>query len=185
MCSLGNINLAASLSANSGSNAISLYPNLSAGSSKAYITDNSTITAATYTVNGNLTVNSGKTLTLKGAVTITGTLTTASGSLVRYAGALAQTIKAATYYDLTIDTTDGAKTVYFDVANTTVVTNALVLTGASGKVLTIRSTVPATRATITVPITSGVDYVNVDYNNASNSITTTNSNIGSNTTNWI
>ena len=69
-----NINQGGSITANSGSSAITLNPNTSVGAYKAYISDNSTITGTTYTVNGDLTINSAKALTANSTdIAVTGT----------------------------------------------------------------------------------------------------------------
>jgi hypothetical protein len=71
--SLRDINQGASLSANSGSSACTLYPNLAVSTYKTYINENSTITCSTYTVNGDLAINSTKILTANGsAMAVTG-----------------------------------------------------------------------------------------------------------------
>ena len=114
---LRDINQGASISANSGSSSITVYPNRSAGAYQAYITGDSTITCTTYTVTTYaLTINSGFTLTsacstiaigstftnngtykIKGSETTT-TPTNASGSTVQYyATASPTTIKNWTY----------------------------------------------------------------------------------------
>jgi uncharacterized repeat protein (TIGR01451 family) len=97
-----------------------------------------------------------------------------------------------TFYNLTIDTnTDGAKTVRFGAGSTQTIANTLSITGYAGKVLTIRSTVDGTQATIDIPasITSGVDYVDVKdskIDDANYTITAgPNSTDSGNNTNWI
>ena len=59
-----------------------------------------------------------------------------------------------------------ACTLTFEAGSTQTITNTLTMTGSSGKVLTIRSTVDGTQGIIDIPsdITSGIDYVDVKDN---------------------
>ena len=144
----------------------------------------------TVTING-LTISAGTLSTSSATFNISGNWTNnvgvsgfdAGSSMVIFKGTSQSDITGTTsFYNLTIDTTtDGAKTVRFGASQTQAVTHALILTGASSKVLTINSTDGTNFATLTIPasITTGVDYVNISHNHITipNTIT-----VGSNST---
>ncbi len=107
--------------------------------------------AAATTVNGNWT---------KGAL---GVFTANSGT-VTFNGTAGQTLVGdTTFYNLTIDTNaNGANQINFTNASKQTITNTWTLDGASGKVLTLRSTVAdsAWKFDISANFTAG-DYINV------------------------
>ena len=122
---------------------------------------------------GNLAIGSGVTLDvslnnynidIEGNWTNSGIFTARSGT-VTFKGTSQSDIKGNNkFYNLTIDTTtDGAKTVRFGAGRTQTVINNLILTGALGKTLTIRSTTDGSQATISIPssISTGVAYIDV------------------------
>jgi hypothetical protein len=146
----------------------------------------------------SITINSTKSLTGPSSGTIyvygnwanSGSFTHNSSTVTFRGTSQSDITGSTTFYNLTINTaTDGAKTVRFGAGNTQTISNTLALTGASGKTLTIRSTSAGTQGTLAIPgsISSGVDYVDVDYSAISGGTITTGNNYtdGGHNTNWI
>lgn len=134
----------------------------------------------------------GKALTIYEDFANTATFTHNNNTVTLRGAAQSDTTGNNTFYNLTIDTNaDGAKTVRFGASQTQTVANTLSITGYAGKILTIRSTVDGTQATIDIPadITTGVDYVDVQdskIDGANHTITAgTNSTDSGNNINWI
>ncbi|MFC1480417.1 YDG domain-containing protein, partial [Candidatus Omnitrophota bacterium] len=160
---------------------------------------------------GTTTFADGSTVDINGSVTIVNGVTFSAGSsfwkvarnwinrgtfnggnsTVEFDGTAQFDITGAnTFYNLLIDaTTDGAKTVRFGAGDMQTITNTLTLTGAPGKLLTIRSTSPGTAAILEIPasIGSGVEYVDVQDNAISggNEVTAALSINSGGNTNWL
>ena len=153
----------------------------------------------TLNVDGNLTIDSGsildtqgKDINIYGNWNNEGVFNTSGGTVTFKETSQSDITGNNTFYNLTIDTTtDGAKTVRFGAGNTQTITNALVLTGADGSVLTIRSTGDGVQAILDIltNIASGVNYVDVKDNQIAGDNTITpnqdNSVDSGNNTNWI
>lgn len=150
------------------------------------------------TVAGNLTLSGGtliapsSTLTVSGNWTNNGgTFNAGSGTVIFNGTSQSDITGNNKFYNLTINTTtDGAKTVRFGAGNTQTIAYNLVLTGASGKILTIRSTTGGVQAILSIPssVTSGVNYVDVKDNQIASPNTITpgpNSIDSGNNTRWI
>ena len=161
--SLGDINQGASLNANSGSSAISMLPNLSVGSSKVYISDNSTLTSSTYTVTGDLTVNSGKTLDANGStISITGNTAFSGGTLKTGTNTI-------TFGDAAGDTvtiSSGELQIQSDNTSTDIVKNAGTWTNSGGTITYNAATV------ISVSLLSSLSpYYNLTINSTGSTYT--------------
>ncbi len=153
----------------------------------------------TLNIDGNLTIDLGSVLdtqnnniNIYGNWTNNGTFNSGS-STVTFRGTSQSDITGDNiFYNLTIDTTtDGAKTVRFGAGDTQTITNILALTGAEGKVLTIRSTTNGVQAILDIltSIDSDVNYVDVKDNQIAGDKTITpnqdNCVDSGNNTNWI
>ena len=152
--------------------------------------------AATRTINGNVTINSGAPFTLSGAQTVnvkgnwsnSGTFT-AGASTINFNGATQTINNANTWYNLSV-TGATARTVTLQSGVTQTVTNGLTLTGASGQLLTlVPSASPAKwQINVNALATQIINYVSSSYSDASggtaiNAADGTNTN-GGNNTNW-
>jgi len=141
-----------------------------------------------------LVVNTGTTLTNNGTVaaagnwTNSGTFTSGTGSAVTFNGA-SQTISGSNaFYNLTKSVTS-ADTLTFTAGTTQTISNTLTLNGASGQLLSLRSSSSPTQWNINPQGTRTISYLDVkDSNNtnatAINAVGTNSTNSG-NLTNWL
>ncbi|MCK4649137.1 hypothetical protein KAT51_06415 [bacterium] len=146
-------------------------------------------------VSGTLDAGDG-TIKLTGDWTNSGTFTCGT-STVTLDGTDQVVSGSSTFYDLT-KLVPSACTLTFEAGSTQTITNTLTMTGVGSetgvdpdKMLTIRSTVADTQATLDIPsnITSGVDYVDVkdnEINGEGHTIDPGDNSVDSgNNTNWL
>jgi hypothetical protein len=150
----------------------------------------------TINVNGDVTIGNMTSLALGATVwNVTGNWTNsyalldAGNSTVNFTGANQTISGSTTFYNLSKDVSaDVARTLTFTSGSVQTITHALILKGASGKVLTLVSSSTPSKAVLTVSsgATYTVDYVNVKDNDASRglAINATNSTDSGNNLNW-
>lgn len=158
-----------------------------------------TITAATnsttVTVTGSLTIaanatfvaNGSNTTTVNGNWSNSGTFTHSNGT-VALTGSSQIISGSSTFYNLSITGTT-ARTVTFTAGTTTAVSNSLTMTGASGQLLTLRSSSTSDWNLVMNGATQSISYVSVSHSNAGGGTQIDASNgtdvNGGNNTNWL
>jgi CSLREA domain-containing protein len=138
-------------------------------------------------------IDNGGTLALSGPISVDGNWTTNSGGVftpgsngVSFNGPTGQTITGNTsFYDLT-KSVAAAQTFNFTAGSLTTVTHSLTLTGATGQLLSLRSTSTPTLWKLHAPATQTVDYLNVKDSDASggNAVAPAHSTDAGNNINW-
>jgi CSLREA domain-containing protein len=114
----------------------------------------------------NLSSSSGGDLEVRGNWTNSGTFNNNSRT-VTLNGASGQTVSGnATFFNLS-KTTATAQTLTFAAGSTQTVTNSLSLVGASGNLLSLRSTITGTQWKLNAPATQSVSFVDVKDSDAS------------------
>jgi len=124
------------------------------------------------------------------SLTGAGTVTFAGGGQtfgsLTYAGASGRqlTITGANTFGSLILTTTTARTVQFPANTTQTVTNVLMLTGATGQLLSLVSSAPGTRWTLNIPAIAEANYVSLTDSVASPGAGAMNSTDGGNNVGW-
>lgn len=196
---------------NTASNVSSVNVAKTSNTSAFILASGCTLSVASVSTNGPMTVNTGAVLTGTGnwssnTVTNSGTLSavsatsTISGNFantgtfnhnngtVSFSNAAHTISGSTTFYNLVMTGISTARTLTFTAGTTQTVLGTLNLTGSSGKVLSLRSSSPGTQWSINPQGTRTVSYVNVQDSNNTNVATIyggTGSTDSLNNTNWV
>ncbi len=133
--------------------------------------------ASTWTVSGNVTMNSGSTFSAGGSTwniggnwTKNGGAFTAGSSTINLIGTNQSISGSSTFYNLT-KTITTARTLTFAAGSATTITGTATLQGASGQLLSLASSSPGTRWNLNLSSTASklISYVSVQDSDASGS----------------